>query len=1117
MVKRFVAVLLSMALAMGMLTQVLGAPAGEVFTGSARGYGGTLVVEVVVDGDEILSIEVVQHNETLLFYELPFERVISAALNDGNLNVDNVAGATITTMAVRAALMEALTAAGIDTRAMMTPTTAPTPASHTLEADIVVLGGGGAGLVAAIQASQLGASVIVVETLSFLGGNTLTAGNNMSVGGSRQLEALGIEDSPDLHFQNIIDAGDGASRPELVRVMVDNALDTMYWLEDIGVVWWDRINAPRGHGAYPGRNSQGWLIAFSEFVNNPANNVEVLLDTNATEIIMENGRATGVVATNRLGDEFVISGTKGVILATGGFSANVDMRMHYDAQWDGRLDRTVPHSNQPSAQGDGIRMAQAIGANVVDMGYIQLMSGSPLNGTIFNSAGGGGFMVNEQGQRFVAENASRINMTRAMFEQSNNMAFMLTDSRGASADADHLVEYGFAFRGETIEELAAAAGIDAEALLATISEFDELLASEAVCPFGRNFGTMRTGAIDLNSGPFYATPRVPSVHHTMGGVEIDTNARVYDVNGNIIAGLFAAGEVVGGVHGTNRMAGNAITEAFVFGRIAGESAVNGDASGRYSATGRGFVGPLTVEVEFDGERILSVDVTDHMETWGFADFAIPAVTQSIVEHQSVNVDIVTGATMTSRTIMFLVTQILMDAGATMAPFMQAPDIPQAPDRTYSTDIIIVGGGLAGLTAAVAAQQEGVRDIILIEKMGMPGGNTIRSSGSFNRVQSAEMAANNQGRSFDEWIAFTMTGGHYLNDEELVRHMFAYSRHMVYWLEDLGFVSVGNFVEGVASGMIMGLLDIFLDGGGTFYIDTKATEIIMDGGAAVGIAATGPTGEAVTFYADAIIMASGGFGADLDLIAALDPSLTGFITNNSPGATPEGIFMIEDIGGVLVHMEYIQTHPSVNPRTTEMITEAARNQGGILLNDSGRRFTGEVGFRDLVTAAILDQIADQEADHVYIVIDQRIVDGNVNIAAYYVRGIITRADTFADLAAYIGVDEGVIQEEMDKWNAIVADAYDPLGSNFDFRNGDLSNGPWYITSVAPGIHHTMGGAIISVDAEVLDASGNPIPGLFAAGEITGGIHGANRVGGNALTDCLVFGYTAARSAAAFVQQ
>ena len=586
--KRFMIGLLGVVLAVSL---VVGCATGTrartgVFTGSARGYGGTVIVEVAVNRGAIRSIEVVEHSEsTPLMYGPAFDRVISSVLNDRNLNVDNVAGATLSFMAIRAAVTEALTAAGIDTNAMMRPRPARTPQNIAMNADIVVVGGGGAGLAAAVTASQLGSNVIILEVNSFLGGNSLLAGSIMQVSGTPQQAAQGIVDSPDLHFQYTMQGGDNANRPELVRILVDNALDTMNWLAGMGTVWQDVVfvgagtTFPRAVRPAGGALGTGWIAPLQDFAESPANNIEILLDTRATDLVMEGGRVTGVRATSRAGDTYTITANDGVVISTGGFAANVEMRMQYDAQWDGMLSRAIPNTNTPSAQGDGIRMAQAVGANVIDMGYIQLLAfGCPQSGSPFNFRGGLRFMINEQGRRFVSENSRRDDMTKALFQQTNSRMFFLSDINddgagvhGPLVDA-RLVRYGYVYRADTIPELARMIGMDPDVLLATIAEFNNIADGGAACPFGRDFSVMPGGAIDIEAGPFFASPRLPTVHHTMGGIEIDTATRVIDVRGNVIPGLYAAGEVVGGVHGTNRLGGNAITEAFVFGRLAGENA-----------------------------------------------------------------------------------------------------------------------------------------------------------------------------------------------------------------------------------------------------------------------------------------------------------------------------------------------------------------------------------------------------------------------------------------------------------------------------------------------------------------------------------------------------------------
>jgi len=587
--KRFFIVLLGALLAASLVIGCADFGRGRtgVFTGSAVGHGGTLVVEVEVERGNILRIDVVQHSETPFFYEIPFERVISAAINDGNLNVDNVAGATMTTVAVRAALLQALNAARVNTAAMMQPALAHTPQNIQLSADVVVVGAGGAGLAASVQAAQLGASVIVLEKMSMLGGNTIIIGGIVNVSGTEQQRVRGIADSTDLHFQHTYEGGGRVGNPELIRVLVDNALGMMRWTEELGVVWQDHVDT--GLGALWPRSHQtvlplgtGFLDMFHRFIALPDSGIEVILDTRATDFIVQGGRVTGVRGVNSLGDTITVYAARGVVNAAGGFGANVEMRMRYDELWEGRLTHVVPTTNHPGALGDGIIMAQAIGAGVTGMGYIQLLPiGDPRTGSVSGVAitGVEGYIqVNEQGYRFVNEAAGRDELIHALFQQTNFTNYIIMCSRNhptgyelsLGAPLNTLVAYGHVHRANTIAELAVMINMSPAVLQATLNQFNEMVDGNAQCPFGRTIFGQR-----IEVPPFYASRRVPTVHHTMGGIVIDRYARVLDVNGSIIPGFYAAGEVAGGIHGNNRLGGNAITDILVFGRIAGESAATG--------------------------------------------------------------------------------------------------------------------------------------------------------------------------------------------------------------------------------------------------------------------------------------------------------------------------------------------------------------------------------------------------------------------------------------------------------------------------------------------------------------------------------------------------------------
>ncbi|MDP3388102.1 MAG: flavocytochrome c [Eubacteriales bacterium] len=542
--------------------------------------------------------------------------------------------------------------------------------------------------------------------------------------------------------------------------------------------------------------------------------------------------------------------------------------------------------------------------------------------------------------------------------------------------------------------------------------------------------------------------------------------------------------------------------------------------GKYIGEVRGYNAMVKVETEVDADKILSVTVVDHKETLGIGTNAVDLMPQKFVDAQSVAVDVVTGATATSLAITFSVRSALEQAGADMATFTVKPAPPTPKDAAYDAGVVVIGGGIAGLTSALQATLNGAK-VILVEKMDVVGGNSIRSSGGFNvagHPQQIEAIGLTQRTDPEQFIEFTMKGGHQMNDPALVRYMVENSAAAFDWLATIGMEprfgesKTGGSVPGNAPGLVVGLEERFKEAGGVILLGTKVTEIVMKDGAAAGVIATSKDGGTVTVSAKAVVLAAGGFGANLDMVTELDPSLKGFVTNNSPSATGDGIALAQNVGAAIRDLNEIQIHPTVHNPSSTMVTEGARSAGAILINTSGKRFTDEVNFRDVVSAAILEQ----DQGFAYILMNQDLVDTNTNIQGYYNIGLLKKFDTLAEVAAFMKIDAAVIQETVDTWNSYVANKNDPeFKSQFDWRR-DLSKGPYYTIDVAPGIHHTMGGVVINTNGEVISTTGDIIPGLFACGEVTGGVHGGNRVGGNAITDCLVYGMTAGINSAAYVK-
>ena len=442
----------------------------------------------------------------------------------------------------------------------------------------------------------------------------------------------------------------------------------------------------------------------------------------------------------------------------------------------------------------------------------------------------------------------------------------------------------------------------------------------------------------------------------------------------------------------------------------------------------------------------------------------------------------------------------------------------------AADIVIIGAGGAGMTAAVQARMDGATNVVIVEKTGMTGGNTTRATGGLNASETKYQEKDGIEDSNELFIEDTMKGGKELNNIDLVKHLVENSKDAVDFVNEIGgdLSVVGLFggasvkrihrpsdTSAVGPMLVKTLTAKLKEMNVPVLFDTKAEEIITEDGKVTGVKVTDANGSYV-IDCTAVIVATGGFGANSEMAVEYKPDLAGFGTTNVPGATGDGIKMGVAAGAATVDMEQIQTHPTVNPDTQTMYTEAVRGNGAILVNKEGKRFTNEMSTRDVVSAAILEQ-TDKIA---YMVFDQEVRDSLKAIEKYVDAGIVMEADTIEGLAEKIGADPATLKETMDKFAATVknkeADEFGREGVEVP-----LTKAKFYACLCAPAVHHTMGGLKINTKAEVLTDKDAAIPGLFAAGEVTGGVHGANRLGGNAVTDIVVFGRTAGSSAYAYL--
>lgn len=598
------------------------------------------------------------------------------------------------------------------------------------------------------------------------------------------------------------------------------------------------------------------------------------------------------------------------------------------------------------------------------------------------------------------------------------------------------------------------------------------------------------------------------------------------------------------------------------------------AAASYTGTAQGMGGEVSVTLTIENGVITDCVATGDKETDGIGSVVIAQFPAQVVEGNTINLDAVSGATITSNAFVEAAKAALTAAGLNPDDYMTKVAAAAAGDVTKEADVVIVGAGGAGMTAAMTASDAG-KSVIILESQAMVGGNSVRSTGGMNAAKTVyqdenefaegagvekmlKSAADNYADNefitslaatvAQQWADYqanpvgyfdsvelmeldTMVGGKGINNPELVKTLVEGTAPAIDWLDENGMslhnvaafggasvkrihrpVNEEGKVVSVGAYLIPLMEKACQDRGVEFILNTTADTILTDAnGQAVGVSGTDKDGNTVTVNAKAVILATGGFGANLDMVASYKPELKGFMTTNAPGIQGQGIAMATAIGAATVDMEQIQIHPTVEANTAALITEGLRGDGAILVNANGERFTDEVSTRDKVSAA---EIA-QPGSFSWLIVDQAMADASNVIQGYITKGYTKQGATYEELAKEIEVDPTAFAATMEKWNGCVEAKTDADFGRTSFAN-PLNTAPYYAIKVSAGVHHTMGGVVINSSTEVLKEDGSVIPGLFAAGEVTGGVHGANRLGGTAVADFVVFGRIAGSSAAAFAK-
>lgn len=556
--------------------------------GTGVGKKGNLEVEVVMDKGNIVRINTLKSKESVGIGDRCIEHVSNQIVDNQTLNIDVVTGATATFLGYTSAVSDALDQLGEKSsewkkRSMPTPTReTPIPDS----ADIIVVGSGGAGLSAGMTAASEGKRVIILEKLGTFGGSTALAGGETACPGNWLQQKEGLEDSTDKLAKDMLASGDNMGDPALVNVIAQGSPETIQWLTyEAGASWSPSTLALGGHSVkrcivptiHGGCEFTSKLV---ERVNNfqAYGDIEIFNNVEVTSLVTgANNAVTGVEITDSLLGETKKISCQAVILATGGFGANVKMRTQYNPAMGDNIKATV----SVGAMGQGLTMASAVGAELLHMEYIQTYPiCDPETGSV-EYTGDLRFedrtiLVNKEGKRFVEELQRRDVMSEAIKQQTDGVAYLLfnqdaEDTFGIlklhSGEYENELERGIIQYGETLADVAEPFGVDAVALQKTVDTWNQYCKDGSDPDFN-----YRSTLNPIDSGPYYLLKTAPGVHYTMGGLRINTNGQVLNKEGNPIPNLFAAGEVAGGIMGTNRLGATSMLDIFTFGRVAGKSA-----------------------------------------------------------------------------------------------------------------------------------------------------------------------------------------------------------------------------------------------------------------------------------------------------------------------------------------------------------------------------------------------------------------------------------------------------------------------------------------------------------------------------------------------------------------
>lgn len=450
-----------------------------------------------------------------------------------------------------------------------------------------------------------------------------------------------------------------------------------------------------------------------------------------------------------------------------------------------------------------------------------------------------------------------------------------------------------------------------------------------------------------------------------------------------------------------------------------------------------------------------------------------------------------------------------------------------PSRVEKTDVLIIGSGASGFTAALSAREKGLK-VMIVEKMPIPGGNSQLAAGGMNAAGTVYQKEKGINDNAQMMYQDTMKGGKEINNSELVQILADQSAKSIDWLASKGMVlsNIGQGggasaarMHGPSGGSFVGpymsaaFRDLIAKENIDLRVNSKAVRLIKDDkGAVTGAIIKGKHSGVYQVDAKAVVLATGGFGANPDMVAKFRPELRETATSNQPGTQGDGVYMGEQAGAAMVDLKEIQLNPTMLVGSPVIVSEIVRGAGGIVVNRDGKRFISELTTRDATSAAILKE----KGASAFLLFDQTVRDNVKQTGAFFELKKVLEADTVEGLAEKMGVDPATLKQTIERFNTFVEQGNDPDFNRPKFAQ-KFEKPMFYAIEIKPAIHYVMGGIKINAQAQVIDTDGQAIPGLYAAGEVTGGVHGANRLGGNSISETITFGRIAGDQAALWAQE